>query len=1013
MAKPKVNQKMSGKRRQEKQPEPPPKKTKVVEKNKVRKISKNEKSKEDKQAELELDRKRKLLFEDSDDSNFENDDLDEESEEEIVAKKNGNKVEKNGKKKKLFEEEDAEESDSMDELQDNFDTSDEESGEDENGLMEIERRSFKLLKKQAEDTKLAEEEMDLNVKSNEVYNLPSVEEVEAQLKSMPGLEVIKERIFDVIQVLGDFKGRKQEGKHRKDYLEVLRKDLCAYYSYNEYLMEKFMQLFPNFSELMEFLDANEQPRPVTIRTNPLKTRRGELAKSLINRGMNVDPAAKWTKVGLVVYDSQVPVGATPEYLAGHYIIQGLCSFLPVMALAPQPNERILDMCSAPGGKTTHIASLMRNTGVLFANDANSQRCKAIIGNIHRMGINNCIISNLDGCEYAKIQPQSFDRILLDAPCSGTGVIWKDQSVKTSKSVEDIRERYTMQRRLLLAAIDSINGDSKTGGYIVYSTCSVLVEENEAVVQYALDKRDVKLVPTGLEIGVDGYTKIPEDLKPVVYDLKLTMSGIKEEIDGQVKIEIQCLKPTSVIQLHGNPKFIIVHHTLLEHRIGNETIELQKPIIDLETLTLRYPLDEALQESHVYYLSIWFETRYSSEFKGFSQAYDPDHGVYMNSLFEPSHARELLPCFDEPSMRAVFKLELWLKEDFAGKDYVALSNTNGEKQSWNNGLTIWTFEPTLPIPTYLFTVTVGKFRFSDWEDWETVGHTVIHTMAQYQESMLDYLLIDPSARLHLLVVPSRLNGMENFGLLNIKEALWPSENDTRSLRSFCKTLYHEMAHQWFGNLVTMNWWDDIWLSESITSFMSLIRPVNFDPNTDLTTEPLVSDFWANSIPHISYTKGPVLLEMLEAVIGKGKMQKILQDYVRTFQFKAATTNDFLSLLRNETTDLLFDPVDFFSSWLYQGSHPIVFVDYDSSMKRFILSQVSKMGPRDSRWPIPIWIDCLQGTKNETLYWIPKDKQLVVDLDEVTSLKTQHAVGFNRNRSVYYQLSYRFKKRRTKV
>lgn len=123
-----------------------------------------------------------------------------------------------------------------------------------------------------------------------------------------------------------------------------------------------------------------------------------------------------------------------------------------------------------------------------------------------MGINNCIVSNLDGCEYAKIQPQSFDRILLDAPCSGTGVIWKDQSVKTSKSVEDIRERYTMQRRLLLAAIDSINADSKTGGYVVYSTCSVLVEENEAVVQYALDKRDVKLVPTGLEIGVDGYTK---------------------------------------------------------------------------------------------------------------------------------------------------------------------------------------------------------------------------------------------------------------------------------------------------------------------------------------------------------------------------------------------------------------------------------------------------------------------------------------------------------------------------
>lgn len=121
---------------------------------------------------------------------------------------------------------------------------------------------------------------------------------------------------------------------------------------------------------MEFIDASDQPRPVTIRANPLKTRRGELAKSLIARGINVDPAAKWTKVGLVVYDSAVPVGATPEYLSGFYTIQGLCSFLPVMALAPQPEEKVLDMCSAPGGKTSHIASLMKNTGILFANDFN-------------------------------------------------------------------------------------------------------------------------------------------------------------------------------------------------------------------------------------------------------------------------------------------------------------------------------------------------------------------------------------------------------------------------------------------------------------------------------------------------------------------------------------------------------------------------------------------------------------------------------------------------------------------
>uniref|UniRef100_A0AC34GW24 Aminopeptidase N-like N-terminal domain-containing protein n=1 Tax=Panagrolaimus sp. ES5 TaxID=591445 RepID=A0AC34GW24_9BILA len=163
---------------------------------------------------------------------------------------------------------------------------------------------------------------------------------------------------------------------------------------------------------------------------------------------------------------------------------------------------------------------------------------------------------------------------------------------------------------------------------------------------------------------------------------------------------------------------------------------------------------------------------------------------MNSLFETNHARELLPCFDEPNFRSVFKLQLWLQNDFASKGYVALSNTQGKKQSWSEALSIWTFDASPPIPTYLFTVTVGKFksvcqfrheiekeiciwRFLFYDGWERTALEVINSMTLYQHGMMDYLLIDPSARLHLLVVPSKLNGMENFGLLNVKEAvsLW--------------------------------------------------------------------------------------------------------------------------------------------------------------------------------------------------------------------------------------------------
>ena len=170
---------------------------------------------------------------------------------------------------------------------------------------------------------------------------------------------------------------------------------------------------------------------MTIRTNTLKTRRRDLAQALINRGVNLDPLGKWTKVGLQVFDSPVPIGATPEYMAGHYMLQAASSFMPVIALAPQEHERVLDLASAPGGKTTYISALMKNTGNVFANDPNKARCKAIVGNLHRLGVKNVVVTNLDGREFPKALG-GFDRVLLDSPCSGTGVISKDPSVKTNK-----------------------------------------------------------------------------------------------------------------------------------------------------------------------------------------------------------------------------------------------------------------------------------------------------------------------------------------------------------------------------------------------------------------------------------------------------------------------------------------------------------------------------------------------------------------------------------------------------
>lgn len=348
----------------------------------------------------------------------------------------------------------------------------------------------------------------------------------------PDLQLLRTRITDTIRILGDFSKLADPGKHRSDYTSLLLDDISTYYGYTPYLAEKLFSLFTP-TEAFAFFEANESPRPVVLRTNTLRTNRRTLAQALINRGVVLEPVGKWSKVGLQVFESAAPIGATPQYLSGHYMLQAASSFLPVIALAPQPNERILDMAAAPGGKTTYISALMRNTGCIFANDSNRQRAKGLIGNIHRLGCKNTVVTNLDAKEAFPKVLGGFDRVLLDAPCSGTGVIGKDPSVKTSKTERDFLALPHMQKQLLLAAIDSTDHASKTGGCIVYSTCSVTVEENEGVVQYALSKRpNVKIVDTGLDtFGSEGFRKY----KNKRFDDKMTLTRRyfphRENVDG--------------------------------------------------------------------------------------------------------------------------------------------------------------------------------------------------------------------------------------------------------------------------------------------------------------------------------------------------------------------------------------------------------------------------------------------------------------------------------------------------
>ena len=381
-----------------------------------------------------------------------------------------------------------------------------------------------------EDIEEMEEQEDIEEKDEEKEEneeeIKEKEDIDQRIANI-GDESLK--IQNIVSILSDFKNRREDGKTRNDYMTELKYLCQSYFEYNSDICDLIFNLFsPN--EAVKFMEASDSQKVLTIRANSLKTKRRELAKNLISRGVNLDPLADWSKVGLKIYSSNVPIGATPEYLSGQYMLQSPSSFLPVLALNPQPGEKILDMCASPGGKTTYIGQLMKNEGLLVANDLKKERIKSLFFNIHRMGIKNSIITNYDAREFANLY-NKFDRVLLDAPCSGLGVISKDKSVKMNRTYKEILNNSRLQKELILAAIDSCNPKGKGDGIIVYSTCTISVEENEWVIDYALKHRYVKCIETDLTIGEQGFVQFREKhFHPSIANTRRIYPHI-HEIDG--------------------------------------------------------------------------------------------------------------------------------------------------------------------------------------------------------------------------------------------------------------------------------------------------------------------------------------------------------------------------------------------------------------------------------------------------------------------------------------------------
>ncbi|MBW2057433.1 MAG: RsmB/NOP family class I SAM-dependent RNA methyltransferase [Deltaproteobacteria bacterium] len=250
--------------------------------------------------------------------------------------------------------------------------------------------------------------------------------------------------------------------------------------------QEYRSFIPDFDRFCETLRL---PLPQSLRTNTLRIKPSILTELLRSQGYRVrsSPLAEY----LLQVEGLTRPGETIEAALGYFFPQALTSAMAVMALDPKPGELVCDLCAAPGSKTTHMAQVMRNQGLIVANDNKAGRLRVLEHNIRRMGATNVVTTLYPGQSFPK--RWRFDRVLVDAPCSGEGtlrlVVSPDRPARTRLG----KFLPRIQRDLIIRAFDLLAED----GTLLYSTCTYNPEENEAVVQHLLHQRPAKIEPIAL------------------------------------------------------------------------------------------------------------------------------------------------------------------------------------------------------------------------------------------------------------------------------------------------------------------------------------------------------------------------------------------------------------------------------------------------------------------------------------------------------------------------------------
>lgn len=260
-------------------------------------------------------------------------------------------------------------------------------------------------------------------------------------------------------------------------------------------MEPWVRYESIVDDVEDFEVACRTPLPTVVRLNQIKTNHSRLRRALEAEGIGITPRS-WNPHTLEL-DTPKP-GRTWPYQHGWFIGQEEISQLPARVLDPAPGSWVWDAAAAPGGKATQLAAMVRDSGVVVANDVNLGRLSALRSNADRLGVDNLVVTQQDARTFslAPFDVDSFDATLVDAPCSGEGTVRKNPHVIDEWSLEGVHSLSNLQTGILRRAIQA----TKPGGTVVYATCTFAPEENEGVLSGIVESEPATVEP--YDLGLD-------------------------------------------------------------------------------------------------------------------------------------------------------------------------------------------------------------------------------------------------------------------------------------------------------------------------------------------------------------------------------------------------------------------------------------------------------------------------------------------------------------------------------